>query len=119
MQNHGGVSESSRPLNTVLNTRILTKMGSQLCGIPGVLFQAGLEKLRDTIQGNMGFIFATNCSLDDIRECLTKHTRQSAAKAGQVSIVDWFIPAGPTGMDPSQTAFFQVPETSPYREPLQ
>mmetsp|Transcript_59745 Transcript_59745/g.123623 ORF Transcript_59745/g.123623 Transcript_59745/m.123623 type:complete len:319 (+) Transcript_59745:89-1045(+) len=70
--------------------------------------EAGLEKLRDTIQGNMGFIFATNCSLDDIRECLTKHTRQSAAKAGQVSIVDWFIPAGPTGMDPSQTAFFQA-----------
>ena len=115
-----------------------------------------------------------NCTLDDIRECLAKHTRQSAAKAGQslghhkcrakgigiwafttrcqrspfffqktvaslqskqvlsllslslsflnstsrlirrplkrlrTSIVDWFIPSGPTGMDPSQTAFFQA-----------
>eukprot|EP00438_Fugacium_kawagutii_P023326 Skav233859 [mRNA] locus=scaffold6119:260:4747:+ [translate_table: standard] len=26
----------------------------------------------------------------------------------RTSIVDWFIPAGPTGMDPSQTSFFQV-----------
>mmetsp|Transcript_42417 Transcript_42417/g.79103 ORF Transcript_42417/g.79103 Transcript_42417/m.79103 type:complete len:323 (+) Transcript_42417:99-1067(+) len=70
--------------------------------------EAGLDKLRAGIEGNMGFIFATNCTLDDIRECLGKHTRQSAAKAGQTSIVDWFIPSGPTGMDPSQTAFFQA-----------
>jgi len=70
--------------------------------------EAGLDKLRAAIQGNRGFIFATNCTLDDIRECLAKHTRQSAAKAGQTSIVDWFIPSGPTGMDPSQTAFFQA-----------
>jgi len=70
--------------------------------------EAGLDKLRSAVNGNMGFIFATNCTLDDIRECLVRHTRQSAAKAGQVSIVDWFIPSGPTGMDPSQTAFFQA-----------
>ncbi|OLP96908.1 60S acidic ribosomal protein P0 [Symbiodinium microadriaticum] len=70
--------------------------------------EAGLDKLRAAIQGNRGFIFATNCTLDDIRECLAKHTRQSAAKSGQTSIVDWFIPSGPTGMDPSQTAFFQA-----------
>jgi len=70
--------------------------------------EAGMDKLRAAVNGNMGFIFATNCTLDDIRECLGRHTRQSAAKAGQVSVVDWFIPAGPTGMDPSQTAFFQA-----------
>mmetsp|Transcript_147597 Transcript_147597/g.209600 ORF Transcript_147597/g.209600 Transcript_147597/m.209600 type:complete len:320 (-) Transcript_147597:59-1018(-) len=70
--------------------------------------EAGLEKLRDTIQGNMGFIFATNCTTDDIREVLGKYKRESAAKAGQTSIVDWFIPSGPTGMDPSQTSFFQA-----------
>eukprot|EP00440_Ansanella_granifera_P050811 gb/GFBE01055069.1/.p1 GENE.gb/GFBE01055069.1/~~gb/GFBE01055069.1/.p1 ORF type:complete len:322 (+),score=139.97 gb/GFBE01055069.1/:1-966(+) len=70
--------------------------------------EAGMDKLRAATNGNMGFIFATNCSLDDIRECLKKHTRQSAAKAGQISVVDWFIPSGPTGMDPSQTSFFQA-----------
>jgi len=70
--------------------------------------EAGLDKLRAAMVGNRGFIFAKNCTLDYIREVLGKHTRQSAAKAGQSSVVDWFIPAGPTGMDPSQTSFFQA-----------
>jgi len=70
--------------------------------------EAGMDKLRAAMVGNRGFIFATNCTLDHIREVLAKHTRQSAAKAGQGSVVDWFIPAGPTGMDPSQTSFFQA-----------
>jgi len=69
---------------------------------------AGLEKLRASIQGNIGFIFATNCTLDDIREVLKKHTRLSAAKSGQVSNVALNLPSGPTGMDPSQTNFFQA-----------
>ena len=33
--------------------------------------EAGLDMLRATVNGNMGFIFATNCSLDDIRETLS------------------------------------------------
>merc|ERR1719488_240937 len=69
---------------------------------------AGLEKLRSAIVGNLGFIFATNCSLDDIREVLKKHRKSSAAKSGQVSNVNMNLPSGPTGMDPSQTAFFQA-----------
>jgi len=70
--------------------------------------EAGMDKLRAAIQGNIGFIFATNCTLDDIRETLKKHTRLSAAKAGQVSTVALNLPSGPTGMDPSQTNFFQA-----------
>merc|ERR1711972_925064 len=58
--------------------------------------------------GNMGYIFATNCELDVIRECLKKHRKSAAAKAGQVSMVDLSLPSGPTGMDPSQTSFFQA-----------
>merc|ERR1711988_1120087 len=69
---------------------------------------AGMENLRSMIKGNIGFIFATNCSLDDIRECLGKHILSSAAKSGQTSMVDLDIPSGPTGMDPSQTSFFQT-----------
>jgi large subunit ribosomal protein LP0 len=69
---------------------------------------AGLDKLRASIAGNIGFIFATNCTLDDVRETLTKFVRASAAKAGQTSLVDTSLPAGPTGMDPSQTNFFQA-----------
>jgi len=69
---------------------------------------AGMDALRAMMKGNIGFIFATNCSLDDIRDCLNKHILSSAAKAGQSSMVDLDIPSGPTGMDPSQTSFFQT-----------
>eukprot|EP00401_Gymnodinium_catenatum_P080416 CAMPEP_0117503390 /NCGR_PEP_ID=MMETSP0784-20121206/24306_1 /TAXON_ID=39447 /ORGANISM="" /LENGTH=136 /DNA_ID=CAMNT_0005298707 /DNA_START=71 /DNA_END=477 /DNA_ORIENTATION=- len=63
--------------------------------------EAGLDKLRSAMAGNIGFIFATNCQLDDIREVLKKHRKPAAAKSGQVSIVDMNLPSGPTGMDPS------------------
>jgi len=69
---------------------------------------AGLDTLRTSIKGNLGFIFATNCELDEIREVLCKFVLESAAKAGQVSMVDVELPSGPTGMDPSQTSFFQT-----------
>ncbi|CAE8687876.1 unnamed protein product, partial [Polarella glacialis] len=49
-----------------------------------------------------------NCTLDHIREVLSRYTKSSAAKVGQIAVIDWFIPSGPTGMDPSQTAFFQA-----------
>merc|ERR1719230_1476107 len=69
---------------------------------------AGLDTLRASMKGNLGFIFATNCELDDIRSTLDKFVLESAAKAGQVSMVDVDLPSGPTGMDPSQTSFFQT-----------
>jgi len=70
--------------------------------------EAGLDRLRAAMVGNLGYIFATNCSFDDIRECLGKHRKKAAAKSGQVSMVDMSLPSGPTGMDPSQTSFFQA-----------
>eukprot|EP00928_Gymnodinium_smaydae_P069565 TRINITY_DN530_c0_g1_i4.p1 TRINITY_DN530_c0_g1~~TRINITY_DN530_c0_g1_i4.p1 ORF type:complete len:321 (+),score=117.67 TRINITY_DN530_c0_g1_i4:122-1084(+) len=70
--------------------------------------EAGLDKLRSGIAGNLGFIFATNCTLDDIRDVLKKHRKPAAAKSGQVAQTGMSLPAGPTGMDPSQTAFFQA-----------
>jgi large subunit ribosomal protein LP0 len=69
---------------------------------------AGLDQIRSNIRGNLGFIFATNCSLDDIKDVMLEYRLPAAAKAGQESIADLSIPAGPTGMDPSQTAFFQA-----------
>jgi len=50
---------------------------------------AGMENLRSMIKGNIGFIFATNCTLDDIRDCLGKHILSSAAKSGQTSMLTW------------------------------
>merc|ERR1719504_303556 len=69
---------------------------------------AGMDVLREQIKQNIGFIFATNCELDEIREVLNKFVLESAAKAGQISLVNTEIPSGPTGMDPSQTSFFQT-----------
>jgi large subunit ribosomal protein LP0 len=69
---------------------------------------AGLDTLRASIKGNLGFIFATNCELDDIRDTLSKFVLEAAAKPGEVSMVGLDIPSGPTGMDPSQTSFFQT-----------
>jgi large subunit ribosomal protein LP0 len=69
---------------------------------------AGMDTLRSVMKGNLGYIFATNCELDDIRATLNKFVLEAAAKAGQVSMVNIDIPAGATGMDPSQTSFFQT-----------
>merc|ERR1719436_2217091 len=67
-----------------------------------------MDKLRAATLGNIGFIFATNCTLDRIRLCLKKFRLSAAAKSGQTSMVEYALPAGPTGMDPSQTSFFQA-----------
>jgi len=70
--------------------------------------EAGFEKLRAAMVGNLGFIFATNCTLDHIRTTIGKHRKPAAAKTGQISVCDWNMNSGPTGMDPSQTSFFQA-----------
>ena len=68
----------------------------------------GLDKLRAYMKGNLGFIFATACSLDGIREELANNKRWQEARIGQVSNVDLVLPSRLVGMDPSQTSFFQL-----------
>lgn len=70
--------------------------------------EAGLDILRENIKGNVGMIFNTNSTLDEIRTIISQHRKSSGAKSGQLSNVDLALPSGPTGMDPSQTAFFQA-----------
>jgi len=70
--------------------------------------EAGMDKLRASVAGNIGFIFAQTCTLDHVRQVLKTYRKESPAKAGTVSMVDLSLPSGPTGMDPSQTAFFQA-----------
>merc|ERR1719192_957248 len=70
--------------------------------------EAGLDVLRENIKGNVGLIFNTESTLDEIREIIGKHRKSSGAKSGQMSNVDLALPSGPTGMDPSQTSFFQA-----------
>lgn len=57
--------------------------------------------------GNVGIVF-TEGNLYDVRDEIKKYTVGAPAKVGAVAPCSVTIPAGPTGMDPSQTTFFQM-----------
>ena len=69
--------------------------------------QPQLEDLLPAIYGNIGFIF-TNGDLGAIRKMVTEKKVPAAAKAGLMAPKDVIIPAGPSGLDPGQTSFFQA-----------
>jgi large subunit ribosomal protein LP0 len=66
-----------------------------------------LEALVPQIRGNMGLIF-TNGDLSKIRTIVTANKVPAVAKSGTIAPTDVFVPAGPTGLDPGQTSFFQA-----------
>jgi len=68
---------------------------------------ANLLNLLPFIVGNIGFVF-TNGDLNVVRKAITEHKVPAAARAGATAPTDVFVPPGPTGMDPGQTAFFQA-----------
>jgi len=67
----------------------------------------GLDELLKGVNGNMGFIFCHG-EISKVREILAEHKVPAPAKSGVVAQCDVFLEAGVTGMDPSQTAFFQT-----------
>jgi len=66
-----------------------------------------LEILLPYVSGNMGFVF-TNGDLNAIRKQVIENKMPAAAKVGVIAPIDVSIPAGPTGLDPGQTSFFQT-----------
>jgi len=66
-----------------------------------------LENLLGYVKGNMGLIF-TNGDLAKIRTIVVSNKVPAAAKSGTLAPSDVFVPAGPTGLDPGQTSFFQA-----------
>jgi len=86
--------------NTMMRTAIRNKHAED----PSL----NLDVVLSAINGNCGFIFAKNCTLDYIRGALTKYRVSKAARPGVIAPDDVGIPAGPTGMDPSQTTLFQT-----------
>jgi len=68
---------------------------------------AKLMKLMDICKGNIGFVF-TKEDVGPLRKEIEARKKQCAAKAGVPSPVDVTIPAGATGMEPTQTAMFQA-----------
>jgi len=66
-----------------------------------------LEALVPFVKGNIGFVF-TNGDLNAVRKTILENKVPAAAKQGSIAPIDVFVPPGPTGLDPGQTAFFQA-----------
>lgn len=58
-------------------------------------------------KGNTAIIF-TNGDLADIKEIIDNEKREAPAKPGSIAPEDVWVRAGPTGLDPKQTGFFQT-----------
>ncbi|KAL3630593.1 Large ribosomal subunit protein uL10y [Castilleja foliolosa] len=56
---------------------------------------------------NVGLIF-TKSDLKDVSEEVAKYKVGAPARVGLVAPIDVVVPPGNTGLDPSQTSFFQV-----------
>ncbi|XWS65869.1 hypothetical protein CRYUN_Cryun05aG0150800 [Craigia yunnanensis] len=59
------------------------------------------------LQGNVGLIF-TKGDLKEVSEEVAKFKVGAPARVGLVAPIDVIVPPGNTGLDPSQTSFFQV-----------
>jgi len=66
-----------------------------------------LEALLPFVFGNIGFVF-TNGDLRETRNVIISHKVPAGAKTGAIAPNDVHVPAGPTGLDPGQTNFFQA-----------
>lgn len=65
------------------------------------------DGLMNAIKGNVGLVF-TNGDMRSMRNEITSHRVPAPAKAGIVAPSDVMIPAGPTGLEPTATAFLQA-----------
>lgn len=83
------------------NTMIRTALRSKLAEMPQ------LEALLPLVKLNVGFVF---CGIDpsEVRDIINQHRVPAPARQGVFAPIDVFIPAGPTGMDPGSTSFFQA-----------
>lgn len=63
--------------------------------------------LTDHLKGNIGFVF-TNGDLKEVRDRIKSNKVPAPARAGAIAQVGVTIPAGLTGMEPTQTSFFQA-----------
>ncbi|KAG4164448.1 hypothetical protein ERO13_A13G016000v2 [Gossypium hirsutum] len=62
---------------------------------------------KNTMMGNVGLIF-TKGDLKEVSEEVAKYKVGAPARVGLVAPIDVVVPPGNTGLDPSQTSFFQI-----------
>lgn len=66
-----------------------------------------LQIILDQFHLNVGMIFS-NGDLQEVKKIIDSQKREAPAKIGALANADVTVPAGPTGMDPKQTQFFQA-----------
>ncbi|BAM38804.1 60S acidic ribosomal protein P0 [Theileria orientalis strain Shintoku] len=98
------VRHSLRGMATILmgkNTVIRTALQKNFPDSPDV------EKVSQCMKLNTGFVF---CEADpmEVREVILNNRVPAPARQGVIAPSDVYIPAGSTGLDPSQTSFFQA-----------
>lgn len=101
-----GIRKGLRPDSVVLmgkNTMMKRsiRIHSEKTGNPAYL------SLMTLLVGNVGLIF-TKGDLKEVREEVAKYKVGAPARVGLVAPIDVVVPPGNTGLDPSQTSFFQV-----------
>lgn len=64
--------------------------------------------VANEIKANVGFVFTKKGDLSDLKGRILKNQVGAAAKPGLIAPCDVWVPKGPTGMDPTQTSFFQA-----------
>jgi len=70
---------------------------------------AALESLLPHIKGNIGFVFCPKeADLGAIKKLVSENTVSAPARAGAISPCNVVVPAGNTGLEPTQTSFFQA-----------
>ena len=67
----------------------------------------GLDRLAALCKEKVGLIF-TDRPTTEVKTLVEGNRRSAAARVGMVSPIDFTIPPGPTGMDPSQISFFHA-----------
>lgn len=66
-----------------------------------------LQALLPLVRGNVGLVFAKE-DLSGIKKVISENKVSAPAKVGAIAPCDVIVPAGPTGMEPTQTSFLQA-----------
>jgi len=66
-----------------------------------------LETLLPFVRGNIGFVFSKD-DLQAVKKVINENKVAAPAKAGAIAPCDVSVPAGNTGLEPTQTSFFQA-----------
>jgi len=68
-----------------------------------------LEAILPYVRGNIGFVFCSaDADLSALKKAISENTVSAPARPGSLAPSDVVVPAGNTGLEPTQTSFFQA-----------